>query len=83
MVDNLLKRLLAVVLQIDKAQDHVQHAKAMLAKNSCAELQEQLRLARHHRNEEQKKIESLLVARELIIHSLPQVQYIVQRIEYS
>ena len=46
----------------------------MLAKKpSCEALTEQLNAAREKRNEQQNKLEALLMARELIVHAIPQV----------
>lgn len=61
------------VLQIDKAQDLVQHAKDMLAQKSCAVFSEQLSAARQKRDEEQGKLVALLMARELIASATHQV----------
>jgi len=60
--------------QIDKLQDQVQNAKEMLAKKSCAAFSEQLNTARQKRNEQQSKLEALLMARELILCAIPQTE---------
>lgn len=61
------------VLQIDKAQDQVQHAKHMLSQKSCASFREQLSSARQRRDEQQGKLVALLMARELINNTTHQV----------
>lgn len=61
------------ILQIDKAQDQVQHAKDMLSQKSCAALREQLSAARQKRDEQQRKLVALLMARELITNTTRQV----------
>lgn len=61
--------------QIDKAQDQVQHAKGMLAQNACAAFNEQLSAARQQRDVEIGKLDTLLMARELIISATDQVKY--------
>ena len=61
-------------MQIDKAQDLVQHAKDMLAQKSCAAYKEQLVAARQKRDEQQGKLVAILMARELIANSTHQVK---------
>lgn len=63
------------ILQIDKAQDLVQHAKDMLSQKSCAAFSEQLSAARQKRDEKQGKLVALLMARELISSATHQVWY--------
>ena len=65
---------ISFVLKIDKLQDQVQTAKEMLAKKPRgAALVEQLNVARQNRNDQQIKLEALIMARELIVDALPQV----------
>ena len=65
---------ISFVLKIDKLQDQVQTAKEMLAKKPrAAALVEQLNVARQNRNDQQIKLEALIMARELIVDALPQV----------
>lgn len=54
-------------------QDQVQTAKELLAKKPSAEFSEQLSAARQRRDEQQSKLEALLMAREIIISAIPQV----------
>lgn len=69
-----LNRRISFVLKIDKLQDQVQTAKEMLAKKPRgAALVEQLNVARQNRNDQQIKLEALIMARELIVDALPQV----------
>ena len=69
-----LSRRISFVLKIDKLQDQVQTAKEMLAKKPRgAALAEQLNVARQNRNDQQIKLEALIMARELIVDALPQV----------
>lgn len=69
-----LNHRVSFVLKIDKLQDQVQTAKEMLAKKpSGAALVEQLNVARQNRNDQQIKLEALIMARELIVDALPQV----------
>lgn len=64
------------VLQIDKAQDQVQHAKTVIAQKPCAASTEQLKAAREQRNGEQEKLEALLLTRELIVAASRQVYFV-------
>ena len=69
-----LNRGISFVLKVDKLQDQVQTAKEMLAKKPRgAALVEQLNVARQNRNDQQIKLEALIMARELIVDALPQV----------
>ena len=56
-------------------QDQVQTAKELLAKKPSPEFSEQLSASRQRRNEQQSKLESLLMAREIIISAIPMVIY--------
>lgn len=47
----------------------------MLAKKSSPAVSEQLNVARQKRNEQQSKLEALLMARELIMNAIPEVYY--------
>ena len=47
----------------------------MMAKKSSPAFSEQLNVARQKRNEQQSKLEALLMARELIIIAIPEVYY--------
>lgn len=60
--------------QIDKLQDQVQSAKEMFAKKSSPAVSEQLNVARQKRNEQQSKLEALLMARELIMNAIPEAE---------
>ena len=65
------------VLQIDMAQDQVQHAKNTSVQKPCAASTEQLRVARQQRDREQEKLVALLMTRELIVSATREVHYIM------
>lgn len=47
----------------------------MVAKKSSPAFSEQLNVARKKRNEQQSKLEALVMARELIMNAIPEVYY--------
>ena len=55
----------------------------MLAKKPCAAFSEQLNTARQKRNEQQSKLEALLMARELILCAIPQVNMVLISCSHS
>lgn len=60
--------------QIDELQDQVQAAKEVVAKKSSQTSVEQLNIARQKRNEQQSKLEALLIAREKITIAISQAE---------
>ena len=75
---NKLKIGFLFIVQVEMLTDQVQVAKGMVKKNPSPATTEELNVARNRRDGQQSKLEVLLMAREIIATTIPEVHYMQQ-----